>query len=430
MKINTSIIRSVFGSTIFKLGSSLVAFVSVPLLLKALGTGDYGIWVTLTALAAWLNLFDFGSGYSLKNKITESIALSNKNDLQILIAGTIQFYVISAFLILGVFLTSLFVLEAFKNNLLLASIIYLPIILSFPFTLGHFMIQGLKKFNLFNSLLLIQSIIWMLIIVLFRYQIIKVTIYELALMYSLLYVFINFLIFFISLRLLNFNWRELFKWSNFIASKSSLLVGGRFFLLQVSSLLLFSLGNIMTYNNLGINDVAQFDTVNKIYMMGITIFNVLISVFWVEISQAKALKNQHILIKMRKNLILIASGFSVSTVLVSFLVPYFIAYWTKGIIHVSINQLLPFILLTCIQFFAYVGAVFLNAFEELKGQVIFSVVASVFIIPLGRYFFYLNFGIGSVPLASAFLIIPSLIYVYSKSNFCINNLNQYDRLDN
>lgn len=424
MSSNISVFKSILGSTIFKLASSLVAFVSVPLLLTTLGTNDYGIWVTLTALVAWLNLFDFGSGYSLKNKVTEALVESDTKALQSLIAGTIQFYLLSTIVILIVFGFCLFFIRAFRENFLLTIIIYLPVILAFPFTLGHFMMQGLKKFNLFNSLLLIQTIIWLLFIVLFKLEFFKPDIYRIAVVYSLLYVLVNFSIFFISLKHLNFNWKELLTWNHFKSSKDSLLVGGRFFLLQVSSLLLFSLGNLMTYNNLQIRDVAQFDTVNKIYLMGMTIFNVLITIYWSEISHAKALNDRLMLKKIQKQLLLFSSLFSFGTIAVSFFIPFFINYWTRGIITVNLYQLLPFSALVIIQFFAYSGAVFLNAFEDLKGQVILSVMAAIFIIPLAEYFFYLKVGIGSVPLASAILIFPTLIYVLDKSNKCIANLNK------
>lgn len=422
MSINISVLKSLLGSTLFKIASSAVALVTVPLMLKALGTHDYGVWVTLTALVGWLNLFDFGSGYSLKNKVTESLVEDDKSFLQILIAGTIQFYVLATVVILLVFGCCLFVITAMRENVILSLILYLPVILAFPFTLGHFIMQGLKKFNLFNFLLLLQSLIWLLTIVLYGFGIIKLDIYKVAIVYGLLYMIINFFVFYISLSYLEFEWKELLNFSHFMSSKDSLLVGGRFFLLQLSSLMLFSLGNLMTYDNLQVKDVAQFDTVNKIFLIGMTFFNVIIGVFWAEISHAKALKDKALLFKVKNQLLLFALIFSIGTCIVAYFVPLIIPFWTKGIINVELIQLFPFVFLVVIQYFAYAGAVFLNAFEDLKGQVVLSVIASICIIPLAKYFFYIGVGIGSVPLASSILILPTLIYVLYKSHKCINNI--------
>lgn len=422
MGLNLSVLKSIAGSTFFKIASSLVSFVAVPLLLKALGTHDYGIWVTLTAMVAWLNLFDFGSGYSLKNKVTESLVNEDKSFLKILIAGTIQFYVLATFVILLVFVGCLFFIKAFRENIILSLILYLPVIIAFPFTLGHFMMQGLKKFNLFNFLLLLQSLIWLITIILYSNGIIQMDIYKIAIVYGLLYITANFYVFYISLKFLEFNWKELLNFSHFKSSKNSLLVGGRFFLLQISSLMLFSLGNLMTYDNLEVKDVAQFDTVNKIFLMGMTFFNVIVAIFWAEISHAKALKAKTLLFKVKNQLLLVSLFFSVGTCIVAYFMPFIVPFWTKGIINIEFVQLFPFIFLVVVQYFAYAGAVVLNAFEDLKGQVVLSVFASIFIIPLAKYFFYIGVGIGSVPLASAILILPTLIYVLYKSNKCITNI--------
>ncbi len=178
----------------------------------------------------------------------------------------------------------------------------------------------------------------------------------------------------------------------------------------------------MTYDNLEVKDVAQFDTVNKIFLMGMTFFNVIVAIFWAEISHAKALKAKTLLFKVKNQLLLVSLFFSVGTCIVAYFMPFIVPFWTKGIINIEFVQLFPFIFLVVVQYFAYAGAVVLNAFEDLKGQVVLSVFASIFIIPLAKYFFYIGVGIGSVPLASAILILPTLIYVLYKSNKCITNI--------
>lgn len=422
MSLNFSVIKAIVGSTFFKMTTSLVSFIVVPLLLKALGTHDYGIWVTLTAMVTWLNLFDFGSGYSLKNKITESLVHNDNSSLQVLIAGTIQFYFFATFVILLVFTGCLFFIKAFSENITLSLILYLPVIIAFPFTLGHFMMQGLKKFNLFNFFLLLQSLIWLLVIVLYSNGTIQLDIHKIGIIYGLLYVLVNFCMFYISLNFLKFDWNKLLDFTHFISSKDSLLVGGNFFLLQVSSLMLFSLGNLMTYANLQVKDVAQFDTVNKIFLIGMTFFSVIIGIFWAEVSHAKALKEKQKLFRIKNQLLSISLLFSIGTCIAAYFIPYFISYWTKGIITVELIHLFPFVFLAIIQYFSYSGAVVLNAFEDLKGQVVLSVFAAIFIIPLAKYFFNIKIGIGSVPFASAILIVPTLVYVLYKSNKCIETV--------
>ncbi len=128
------------------------------------------------------------------------------------------------------------------------------------------------------------------------------------------------------------------------------------------------------------------------------------------------------LFKVKKQLLLVSLFFSIGTCIVSYFIPLIIPFWTKGIINVEFVQLIPFIFLVVIQYFAYAGAVVLNAFEDLNGQVVLSLFASIFIIPVAKYFFNIGIGIGSVPLASAILILPTLVYVLHKSNKCIKSI--------
>lgn len=421
-RLNNQLLSSIVGSTFFKLLSSIVSFISVPLLLNALGTNNYAVWVTMTALVAWLNLFDFGSGYSLKNKVTEAVANDNLVAIQPLVAGTIQFYLIMTALILMCFLCSLVLVGIFKSHKLLAILVYLPIIFSFPFMLGHFIIQGLKKFNIFNCILFLQSLSWLVIIIMFKNGYIKSSIYVLATCFSILFVIANGTIYFISLKKIRFKFKSVFNFKNFSSSKKTLLLGGKFFFLQLSSLFLYSIGNLLTYNHLNLVNVAQYDTVNKVYLMGITIFNIVISVYWAEISQEKALRNKEKLFKLYKQLMLLSGLFTLGCILITLIMPDIIDIWTKHIIKINQGQLYPFLLLVSIQAFAYSGAVVLNAFEELNVQIILSLISAIMMIPLSNLLFKYNVGLGTVPLASSILTLPALIYLMYKSRECILKL--------
>ncbi|MBK0381139.1 MATE family efflux transporter [Mucilaginibacter segetis] len=360
----------------------------------------------------------------MKNKVTESRANNDDAKLEVLITGTLQFYILMSLILLITFIISTFFISIFKSHLYLSAIIYLPIIFSFPFTLGHFIIQGLKKFNLFNSILFFQSFLWLLILLAFKYHIFDVNIYKLAICYSGLYVIANFTIISFSLRTLNFHWLQIFNFSHFKSSKKSLLVGTSFFILQISALFLYSIGNILTYNNLALKYVAQYDTVNKVFLLGMTLFSVIISVFWTEISHAKALKQKAQLNKLYKQLLLCASVFSVGICIVSYFIPLLLRLWTNNtIIVTNVKDIWPFAFLGIVQVFAYTGGVFLNAFEKLRGQIILSFVAAILMIPLSKLLFSLSVGIGSVPLSAGILTLPAMIFVIFKAKSYINEVD-------
>lgn len=54
--------------------SIFISFLYVPLLLHGLNSENYGIWLTLTSIIAWVSVFDIGLGNGLRNKLAISLA--------------------------------------------------------------------------------------------------------------------------------------------------------------------------------------------------------------------------------------------------------------------------------------------------------------------------------------------------------------------
>lgn len=153
---------NILGSSSFKIASSFLSIITVPLLLSILGIENYGTWVTLTAFIGWINMFDFGVGYSLRNRVSEFIAVQKVDTLQKMFIGTFQFYLLTSVLILIIFLISVFFINVFSQNKLLTLVLFIPIILAFPLTISNVLLQGAKLFNLLNLILFSQSILWLI----------------------------------------------------------------------------------------------------------------------------------------------------------------------------------------------------------------------------------------------------------------------------
>jgi O-antigen/teichoic acid export membrane protein len=421
--MNLSVIKSIVGSSLLKLSSSVITFVTIPILIDTLGTEQYGVWVTVSTLIVWITLFDLGSGITLKNKLAEASATNGS--VQELIAGTIQFYGIITTALLLIFAGSLFFFQVFIDHTLLALCIYLPVIVSFPLTLGAFMLQGMKKFNQASFIQFTQPFLWLIAILLFKYGVIKVQLATLGLFYGLIFGVVNLIVFIFAAKYVKFKFRLLLDTGHLASSKKSLQTGLKFFVLQVSSLLLYSIGNILIYDHLSLHNVAQYDTINKVFALGITVFNIIITVYWAEISQAKALKDKGRLLKIRKQLLLWGTVFSIGTIGFSVFLPDLLSWWTSGKIIVPGALIIPFVALLCIQIFSCVGTVFLNAFEELGGQIVLSVLSALLVIPLANLLFAQSMGIGAVPVASALLAVPALLYSLFKGNACIKRIGEY-----
>jgi O-antigen/teichoic acid export membrane protein len=204
---------------------------------------------------------------------------------------------------------------------------------------------------------------------------------------------------------------ELFNLNNLHLALPLWGVGIRFILLQLSSVILFSLGTYLTYSNLSSAEAAKYDILFKLFQVPLTFFNVVISVYWVEITRSIAMQDRQALQNRFLQLQLMALCVTLLMLIFSLAIASpLIDIYSGGKIHVSVSDALAFWVLIMIQIFAYAGAVFLNAAEKLHVQIIFAVVASALLIPTVLFFYANGMGFSAVPLATAALIMPSLFY--------------------
>jgi O-antigen/teichoic acid export membrane protein len=419
---NNSVFKNIAGSIALKFISAIVSFLVIPMILNLLGKENYAIWVTATSLLAWIALFDFGVGYSLKNKVSEYLVLKEWNKLYDTIAATIQFLLLLIIILFICFLGAFMFVDIFKDQPILIIILYIPFILSFPLISGGFILQGHGKFNLLNVLQLCQPILWFLFIFCAYKDFFKIDLFIFAIVYSTSTLLIRVVTIIIALKSIHFPMHILCDYKLLSNSKNIIMSGIHFFLLQIVSLILYSMGNILAYEHLNLDQVAMYDVINKLFLFGMTAFNIIIAVFWTEVSKAKALINVKKLKKIHHCIYLVALLFSVTCSGMMFICPYFIPFWTKGLITVSAIQIAPFVILVTIQSFGYAGAVFLNAFEKLRGQIVLGIFSALLMIPMAKFLFNMNLGITAIPLSSTILTIPAVIYCFWESKKCIKRL--------
>jgi O-antigen/teichoic acid export membrane protein len=80
--------KHILVSFFIKSVSIVIGFVFVPLLLHYLGAAEYGIWLTLSSIVAWVSYFDIGLGNGLRNRFAESLAKGEHQLARIYVSTT------------------------------------------------------------------------------------------------------------------------------------------------------------------------------------------------------------------------------------------------------------------------------------------------------------------------------------------------------
>lgn len=403
-------IKSIFSSSFWKLFGSFCSFFSIPILMDVLSVNEYALWVTLTSLIGWINLFDFGAGYSLRNRVAEYNELNEQSKLKTAISGTFTFYFLTSIVLLLIFTILLFTTDILNNNKLFSIILYVPIIITFPVFIGPFIFQGLSKIPELNFLQFLTPLGWLLILI-------GVKMYErtdwllnICLLYTFINVSLRFLIMHKAKNYVSVKYVELISFGAMKNINDIILNGSKFFILQVSSLILFSMGNMVIYNNLNAIDVNVYDTINKIFLLMVTLFSNITSIFWTEISKSKAISDFIKLRHLWKKSIIITLIINILVILFIPIIVWFIEVWTDGKIITSSYSVSFFVIQFIIQTFSYSVLTFLNAFEKMKWQIIFSVISSIAFFPLVNLLIDNGIGFISVPISTSIVLLPNFIY--------------------
>jgi O-antigen/teichoic acid export membrane protein len=146
-------------------GSALVSLVSLPLVIRYLGQERYGVWVTVTTVAGWLSIFDFGFGLGLKNQVAAACGRDDSVELSSAIstASLLTMLPVCIGLMLTLFLCPLVDWGGFLNVggsvdpselRLLVTVASTFVLVSMWTKLGFAIVQGQQRGDLANYFIL------------------------------------------------------------------------------------------------------------------------------------------------------------------------------------------------------------------------------------------------------------------------------------
>lgn len=77
--LSQTVKRNIIMSIGIKTVGVFVSLFIVPITLGYLSEEEYGIWLTLSSMLAWIVFFDIGLTNGLRNKLTEALAVKVMN---------------------------------------------------------------------------------------------------------------------------------------------------------------------------------------------------------------------------------------------------------------------------------------------------------------------------------------------------------------
>lgn len=406
-------VSQVKASFFFRAGAVLASFLAIPIAIEFLGAELFGVWATMNALISWVMMFDLGIGNGLKNKVSESLA---KGD-----PSRAAKYISAAYVVIGgvaivlfslLFVVSLFVpwLQIFNTNNVVVSekalwtsvvLFSFFICLNFWLTLVNQIYFGLSRAAVvFFGQLVSSTLALLFVIALNEYFSTSIVFFALA--YGLALVCANFCL----SVLLFYNHKELipqFKsfGRNEVAPLCSL--GTKFFLIQLSVLVLFMSDKIIIAQLLGPEEVTPYEVLFKFFSVILVAHGLILAPLWPAYTNAYVTKDFHWIRYQLARQVLVALCFFGIAALFAVIGPTVVSVWIGSGFEVIGSLYFLFAAYIGFTVWSNVFSYFINAIGDLNLQLATALVAAC-LNPLLSICFVKFYGMGveGVVLATIF----------------------------
>ncbi len=426
-----NITKHVLVSFVYKGGSIITSFLMVPLTINYLDTENYGIWLTLSSFIAWFSFFDIGLGNGLRNKFAEAKAKGNLT--------LARAYVSSAYFTIGSICLLLILLffgmnffinwtRAFNTDARLQKelTLLMPIVFSF-FCLQlvvklittiytadqHHSMQG--KINFITSLMSLIAI-WLM-----------TTIGESSLLiYGIIFSSLPVLIL-VGLNFFAFSskYKEyrptLSLWKKEYL-KDIFGLGMKFFIIQLSGIILFSTDNIIITQLYGPTQVVPFNIAFKYLGVSNMVFSMILAPYWSSITEAYINKDFAWIKKSMNNLFKI-SIFSVFVISIMVAVsPIVYQLWIGKTVTIPLSLTIYMAIFFALTIFYSPFTYFINGTGKVKLQMYAIVSTAIVNIPLSIFLAKnLGLGVSGVIIATILCLVPHIILCPLQYLKIINN---------
>ena len=426
-----NITKHVLFSLVYKGGNILISFLLVPVTMNFLDTENYGIWLTLSSFIGWFSFFDIGLGHGLRNKFAEAKA---NGDLALAKAyvssayftiGSVCILLIIVFFVLNFFInwTRVFNTTAGLQNDLG---ILMPIVFSF-FCLqlvvklittiytadqNHSM-QG--KVTFYSSALSLLAI-WLMT------HFAKSSLLIFGAIFSVLPVLLL-----VVLNVVAFSNRYKEYSPSFILWKKEYLkdifgLGMKFFIIQMSGIILFSTDNIIITQLFGPKEVVPFNIAFKYISISNMLLSMILVPYWSSITEAYT-KGDFDWIKTSMNNLF---KISVASIFIVFLMvaisPFVYHIWIGNNLTIPITLTIYMAVYFVITIFYLPYTYFINGTSKVKLQMYSITLTAIINIPLSIFLSKnLEFGVSGIIIATILCLLPHAILCPIQYSKIINN---------
>ena len=434
--MNRNIIQKkniLFGIT-FKGISIFLNFLVVPILILFLGKIEYGVWITIFSIVNWIFTFDLGIGQGLRNKLTEALSVNDNLKASQIISTSYIFISIFSLVILLIGIGFIYFVNfqdllnyKGKSNLYLENFVFLSLfftIVNFTLSLYKNLYLAVHKSFMVELVNVFFQTFYLIVILIWLHFNLEKSLINLVLIFGVINFIVSVIATFVFFKIQE---KVSFSFINFNLKEGRLLfkLGGKFFIINISLLVILSTDNIIISNLLGPSFVTDYFTIQKVFQVLIVVFTVVLSSSWGLYSEAFTKKDFNWIKGNLKKMNIYFLGILIFGV--------FIFYFIEDILNIWIGEDLVIIpkglafcnlLYTFIFCFTNIYMFFINASNKINLQMYLYIFGALINIPLSIFLVRLLGSSTGVIMSTLLCFLPLLIIMPIQSNKIIKNLEK------
>jgi O-antigen/teichoic acid export membrane protein len=413
--------KNIVGSFAIKGLSILASLFLVPLTINLLSQEKYGVWMTIYSIITWFNMMDIGLGYGFRNKFTEAVAIgdkkSAKENVQTLYSSMwiISFVFILVFTGLNFFLnwSSILNLKSGFNEpiqLIVWSVFSLFSIQLFLKNISIILL-ALQKTSFSNFMMFVSNLISLIFIfVLHRLNLANLFTISISFMLAPILVYLFYTIY-----LFNTTLKEYTPHFKFVPNKDNfndlIGLGLKFFMIQITTVIMFSSANIIISQLFGPEEVTPYSIVSRLFASTQAVLSIIITPFWAAFTEANAKMDIQWIKKSVKRLVQGWVVFSVGILFLWAISPFIFHLWVGENVNIPYSLSFQFAVFTIIMGWLNPFVFYITSVSKIKLELWIALLQTIITIPLS-IFLAKNLALGTLGVILAtniVLLIPAII---------------------
>lgn len=421
-KKEKNIQKQIFISFVLKVISISLNLWIISVLYTYFDNTKYGIWITMISVAAMLSIMDIGLGAGLRNKLAESLTMNHIRDCKeyvstalaitfifSLLTGTLIYFFIDYINLEKIF--SINEQSSFKGEIKITFLIIVVSILSnFIFGIVNSIFFAFQKTAYTNLLSIVTNLLFLIFCFFLKANSVNNLFYA-SMAYFLSVIIGGTFIFFFTFRHYNYLIPKLTLFSQ-KKIKPLTSLGFKFFLLQLSPIILLSTDNVIISLFIGATEVSSYSIAHKMFYTIYSIFFLMIAPLWTAITEAY-IKNDYDWIKktISNSLKILTPSVSIVVLFVIIFFDQITSLWLNDVIKIKLHTLIVMGMFSILAVWTNIFIAFLNGISRLKENIILSTIGNIINIPLAIFFIrYFDMGITGVILATVISMLPLAFY--------------------